>query len=122
MQSLGRGSTGAVISCTNNDGNSIYAMKISRNKDALILERVILNYLNGQADMSGHIPRVVKLDGISQPYEDYSTFFDVVYKSFTSWNRNTILEVWRIFCYSHSHGIVHCDVRCPISCNIMGLL
>jgi hypothetical protein len=132
---LGRGSTSVCLEVTY-DG-SRYVAKISRDRKALEIERLILGYLkNCRASLA--VPTVVSPQENPALYDQFASptssndlpfvsFLADVYELRYPSNirlKNSVLQVWSILRNVHSLGICHRDVRFPNLCfkNIGGEL
>lgn len=103
---LGRGSTSICVLVSMSDGDK--ALKISRDKKALIIEREILNYLNHNVLTSPlSFPNVDSLT-------EYITLISPVYQPAPKdMTVNQFLKAWDALREVHKFGICHRDVRMP---------
>lgn len=132
---LGRGSTSVCLEVSYAGLN--YVAKISRDRLALHIERLILQYIKNH-DSSIDVPTVIGPQEnpplfaefiSSDPSNDlpYISFLSDVYESRDESKitiKNVMEEVWSILRKAHSLGICHRDVRFPNLCfkNIDGKL
>lgn len=125
IRPLGRGSTSVCLEVQYHEIN--YVAKISRNRNALQVERIILQYLKNKNDTLA-IPTVVDEHSCPQLYSEftssssssdqlpYVSFLTEVYEHRYPSKINVkkcLMEVWNILTEVHKLGICHRDVRYP---------
>jgi serine/threonine protein kinase len=113
IEPLGRGSTSWVARAVLPNGEN-RAVKISCNKEALVVERAILNYLNESlpADKVNMVPTVDAITLLDEAIKEHiTTFYEVLGRKSEADARHRLISLWELLRQVHNLGIVHCDVR-----------